>query len=103
MSNEHASGVDFIRPVTALLNVNKVTGSERAILYGILQGMSNREISDQMCVQLGTVKFHVTNLFKKLNVRDRPNLIIKIAKLGHYGQRNEVIAEADGLPRGALN
>ena len=103
MANEHASNVSFIRPVTAILNANSVTGSERAVLYGVLLGMSNQEIADELCVQEKTVKFHVTSIYKKLSVRNRANLIIKIAKLGHYGNRAEIIEVGSSLPKGSLN
>jgi DNA-binding NarL/FixJ family response regulator len=34
-------------------------------------GLTNREISDRMGVTEKTVKFHVGNILKKLNVRNR--------------------------------
>ena len=95
--------VDFIKTITGLLNLNNVSSTERAVLFGVLQGLTNREIGEELHVQEGTVKSHISKLFRKLNVRDRSNLIIKMAKLGHYGQRAEVVMAVEGLPKGLAN
>ncbi|MBQ0823845.1 response regulator transcription factor [Microvirga terrae] len=45
--------------------------SEERTLRLIAAGLTNREISDRLAVTEKTVKFHVGNILKKLNVRNR--------------------------------
>lgn len=80
----------FIRPVTAVLNVNNVTKSERAVLAQALDGKSNKDIAELLFVTESCVKAHMTSILRKLNVQDRVSLIIKLARLGHYeGEKQE--------------
>jgi LuxR family maltose regulon positive regulatory protein len=55
---------------------------EVEILRLLCQGLSNREIAGQLVLSVGTVKFHIHNLFGKLGVRDRPQAIAKASQLG---------------------
>ncbi|PDW02623.1 response regulator [Candidatus Viridilinea mediisalina] len=48
-----------------------LTERERAILTMLAQGRSNQEISEQLVLSVGTVKNHISNIFSKLDVRDR--------------------------------
>ena len=48
-----------------------LTEREREVLTLLVQGQSNHEISDQLCVSMPTVKFHLTNIFTKLGARNR--------------------------------
>lgn len=47
---------------------------EIAILVG--QGLNNSEISDSLYLSEGTIKNHLSNIFNKLNLRDRTQLAI---------------------------
>lgn len=45
---------------------------KQQIILGLLErGLSNKEIADAMGISQSTVKFHLSNLFKKLNVNNR--------------------------------
>lgn len=48
-----------------------LTETERKILTALVQGLSNQEISDQYSISVATVKYHLTNIFSKLGVRNR--------------------------------
>ena len=50
---------------------NQLTEREREVLTLMVKGMSNQEIADKLVVSLGTVKFHVSNIFLKLGVQSR--------------------------------
>jgi len=41
----------------------------------IVQGKSNKEIADELFISLSTVKSHITNLYAKLNVTNRQQLL----------------------------
>jgi len=50
---------------------NELTGRERDVLKCIVEGMNNNEIADSLVISLGTVKFHVSNIFQKMGVDSR--------------------------------
>ncbi len=54
-----------------------LTEREKEILKCITDGKSNKEISDALFVSVETVKSHVKNLYKKLNVKNRVEAAIK--------------------------
>ncbi len=51
--------------------IKKLTKQEQNILNLILQNKSNKEIASEVFVSLSTVKTHINNLYKKLNVTSR--------------------------------
>ena len=55
----------------------ELTEREREILKWITDGKSNKEISDSLFVSVETVKSHVKNLYKKLNVKNRVEAAMK--------------------------
>lgn len=50
---------------------NILTEREREVLGWMVKGLSNQEIAEKLVVSLGTVKFHVSNIFMKLGVQSR--------------------------------
>ncbi|MEC4806336.1 MAG: response regulator transcription factor [Jaaginema sp. PMC 1079.18] len=59
-----------------------LTEREREVLYWLVQGLSNEEISQHLYVTVATVKAHLTAIFEKLKVTSRTQAIIKALKLG---------------------
>lgn len=50
---------------------NDLTERERDVLHCMVEGMNNHEIAERLVISLGTVKFHVSNIFQKLGVDNR--------------------------------
>jgi DNA-binding NarL/FixJ family response regulator len=48
-----------------------LTEKEREILTLLVKGLSNLEISNQVCISTATVKYHLTNIFTKLGAKNR--------------------------------
>jgi NarL family two-component system response regulator LiaR len=48
-----------------------LTETERKILGALVKGYSNQEISSQYSISVATVKYHLSNIFSKLGVRNR--------------------------------
>jgi two-component system, NarL family, response regulator LiaR len=49
----------------------RLTDRERDVLKCMLDGLNNNEIAEKLVVSLGTVKFHISNIFQKLGVDSR--------------------------------
>lgn len=47
----------------------------------IVEGCSNNEISEKLHISVNTVKNHITNIYQKLNVKDRAQLIAMVYQL----------------------
>jgi two-component system, NarL family, response regulator LiaR len=50
---------------------NQLTDRERDVLKCMVAGLNNNEIAEQLVISLGTVKFHISNIFQKLSVDSR--------------------------------
>lgn len=55
---------------------NTLTAREMDVLLGLVEGLSNKEIADRLYISDKTVKIHVSNIFRKLNVKSRSQAII---------------------------
>lgn len=53
----------------------ELSAQERKIFALIIQGKSNKEISDQLNIGLSTVKSHINNLYAKLDISSRKDLL----------------------------
>jgi DNA-binding NarL/FixJ family response regulator len=49
--------------------------AELAVLAALVAGQSNRQIAEELCVAQQTVKFHLTNIYRKLGVANRTEAI----------------------------
>jgi DNA-binding NarL/FixJ family response regulator len=58
-----------------------LTARERDILRLMVEGLSNREIADELVITEGTVKNHVTSILSKLGVQSRTQAALKARQL----------------------
>lgn len=61
---------------------NLISKRESIILRLIASGLSNREISDKLCISIHTVECHLKNIYKKLSVNTRTKAMIKAKQIG---------------------
>jgi serine/threonine protein kinase/WD40 repeat protein/energy-coupling factor transporter ATP-binding protein EcfA2 len=61
--------------------IEQLTMREQEILALIANGKSNAEIAGQLVVTMSTVKWHITQLYKKLGVRSRVQAIVRAREL----------------------
>lgn len=52
-----------------------LTKREEEILQLVLRGASNQEIADELYITIGTVKTHIHNIYRKLNITKRSQLM----------------------------
>ena len=58
----------------------KLTSQEQKIVQYILNDRSNKEIAAEMFVSLSTIKTHINNLYKKLDVSSRQEVVARFKK-----------------------
>jgi WD40 repeat protein/serine/threonine protein kinase len=61
--------------------VELLTPREQQVLKLLIDGKANREIAAALTVELSTVKWYVTQIYRKLNVRSRVQAIVKARDL----------------------
>lgn len=66
-------------PISDLANNYGLTQRETEIMELIATGIGNEEIADKLFVSKNTIKFHIKNIFIKLDVRNRVQALQKIA------------------------
>src|SRR5690606_23859042 len=60
---------------------DQLTDREMDVLKGVARGLSKRESADELFIGVKTVKFHITNIFNKLEVEDRKQAAIYAHKV----------------------
>lgn len=71
-----------------------LSNREAEVAELVSKGLSNKEVANQLFVTEKTVKFHLTNIYKKMNVKSRAQLIVWC--LPHLGfVENEVRPDAN--------
>jgi DNA-binding CsgD family transcriptional regulator len=53
-----------------------LSNREAEVAELVSKGLSNKEVANQLFVTEKTVKFHLTNIYKKMNVKSRAQLIV---------------------------
>lgn len=74
-SRRQESQVEFLRRKTSL------SAREAQVAALVLSGCPDKEIAKQMKVEFPTVRFHLTNAFKKLHVENRTQLAARVQSL----------------------
>lgn len=82
-----------------------LTKKEYEIVYYILKGLSTEELAEKLFIEETTVKFHLKNIFKKLNITSKTDLLSlfvpqdTIARFGSSIDNNEKNSNhTDNLP-----
>jgi two-component system, NarL family, nitrate/nitrite response regulator NarP len=55
--------------------IEQLSPRERTLLEALSKGLTNRELSKELEISENTVKFHLSNLFEKLSVKNRAQAI----------------------------
>jgi LuxR family transcriptional regulator, positive regulator of biofilm formation len=71
--NSKGEGARMLRDV---LIQKGLSNREAEVAELVTKGLSNKEVANQLFVTEKTVKFHLTNIYKKMNVKSRAQLIV---------------------------
>lgn len=66
-----------------------LTHRQQAILEALAEGESNQEIADRLGLTTHTVKFHLSTLFRRLDVRNRTECVARAKELRLLGRRTD--------------
>lgn len=66
-----------------VLNLNELTKREKEVVDLISKGLSNAKIAKELFISINTVKYHTKNIFQKLEVESRIEIISRL-KLKNY-------------------
>ena len=62
---------------------------ELEVLELIARGMSNQQIVDRLVISPKTVRNHISNIFSKLQVRDRAEAVVRAREAGMGGEQRK--------------
>ena len=57
-------------------NIELLSDRERDVIIGVVQGMQNKEIADNLCISINTVITHRRNIARKLQIHSAAGLTI---------------------------
>lgn len=57
-----------------------LTERERSVAALLMEGKSDKEIATDLSISVHTIRFHLTNIFRKLDVTGRMDLVIQLLK-----------------------
>ncbi len=60
--------------------LDELTAREKDTALAVSKGLSNKQIAEHLSISERTVKTHLTNIFKKLNIKDRVGLVLYLKK-----------------------
>ncbi|MBS2098067.1 response regulator transcription factor [Carboxylicivirga linearis] len=72
----------MIEAVNIESNTQKISKREKEVLKLVAQGLTTKEIADQLFVSKRTIETHRSNILKKLDVQNTAELITKATQLG---------------------
>lgn len=73
-----------LAPTQVSVNTAEIGLTERQgqVLSLMVRGLSNREVGEQLGLSEGTIKVHVTGIFKALGVNSRTQALVAVARYG---------------------
>lgn len=78
MSPEIARKVmEYFTPRREEKQESALTAKEKEIVIGLVDGLSYKLIADRMSISIDTIRFHIKNIYKKLHVNSKAEVISK--------------------------
>lgn len=80
--NENIPSINHKNDVKQNDEVESLSKREHEILILVAQGLSNKEIAEQLCISRHTVESHIKHIYRKLAVCTRTKAIVTARSLG---------------------
>jgi DNA-binding NarL/FixJ family response regulator len=68
-------------PPVSYSKTDDLSFREQQVIQLIATGLQNKEIGDELNISAVTVKSHLTNIYRKLNVPNRTSMINKVKSM----------------------
>lgn len=88
-SGQNVYGNEIITKIPDIMNYNRknssyknngITEKEYTIIQRIAEGLSNKEISEQLYLSEGTIRNYISSILEKLDLRDRTQIAVDYYK-----------------------
>ena len=76
-ATDQKTGIDYKK-----LRELNISDREHEVLHRIVAGLSNKDIAAELFISESTIKSHISNLYSKLEVKNRAQAILKAHQLG---------------------
>ena len=60
------------------IKLEDLSNAQRRVLDQLIQGKTNRDIADSLCLSEATIKSHLYAIYRIIGVKNRSQLIVKI-------------------------
>ncbi|WP_139956754.1 7TM diverse intracellular signaling domain-containing protein [Flavicella sediminum] len=67
--------------IEVLVSENNLSEREADVLLLIFKGYTNKRIGDELFISLNTVKYHIRNIYQKLNIKSKNEAIDILSKI----------------------
>lgn len=64
-----------VKQMKTYLQERGLSKRESEVVILVVQGLTNKQVADQLCVAEKTVKFHLTNVYKRMKISRRSQII----------------------------
>lgn len=61
----------------------RLSGQENNVLKWVQNGLRNKQIAEQMSLTEHTIKTHISNILRKLDIENRTQLVVAMQKINH--------------------
>lgn len=80
-------------------NTAKLSPSERSVYDLYIQGLTAKEIAENLCLSINTIKTHTKHIYAKLNITSREELLLYISLLEEIGKDRSTDSEQSNSPQ----
>lgn len=74
-----------------------LSNREAEVANLVIQGLSNKDVANRLFVTEKTVKFHLTNIYKKMHVKSRAQLIVWCLPNMSFVENDSITGQRQGL------
>ena len=69
--------IGYFRPDAPNTKISPLSEREKEVVIGLVDGLSYKMVADRMGIGSETVRFHIKNIYRKLQVHNRAEVITR--------------------------